>query len=64
MQQCFWNGVTPKSHIWLDWLWFETEHFSLTDDIVPLIVISVGYPAAPVKAEEKHDAANIHLNGW
>ena len=36
----------------------------LPENIVPLSIISLGYPAAGKPSEDRYDSAKVHLNHW
>ena len=40
------------------------KQFELTENIVPVSLISLGYPDEEVKAEERFKKDKIHYNKW
>jgi nitroreductase len=40
------------------------KEFTLPSEIIPVALISLGYPKEVVTAEERFDIKKIHFNGW
>jgi len=40
------------------------KEFSLPSEIIPIALISLGYPNEVITAEDRYDLGKIHFNGW
>ncbi|MBI5021310.1 MAG: nitroreductase family protein [Ignavibacteriales bacterium] len=55
-----WVGVYPRE----DRVKYITDFFSLPKHIIPLCIISLGYPAEQVEQTERFDKSRIHIEQW
>ncbi len=55
-----WTGVYPYE----DRMAVVKRLLRLPDNVIPLNVIPVGYPAGNTAAKKKYDKKNIHFNAW
>lgn len=55
-----WIGAFPMKEI----MESVSKFFSLPENIVPIAIVSLGYPAETVTAEERFIPEKIHYNKW
>lgn len=55
-----WLGVYPREDR-VDGL---KKLFEIPENVIPLAVISIGYPAESKEASQRYDEKKIHLNKW
>lgn len=55
-----WTAIYPDKKL-MD---FVRKELAIPKEVIPLNMIPVGYPAGKEKAQDKFDAANIHLEHW
>lgn len=55
-----WIGIHPMKEIMEP----VSEYFNLPEHIIPVSMVSIGYPAEKVEAENRFNKEKIHLNKW
>lgn len=55
-----WTAVYPDKKL----MGFVRKELAIPEEVIPLNMIPVGYPAGKEKALNKFDAANIHREHW
>ena len=55
-----WLGVYPKEERVAE----IRKQFKLPEHVVPLCVLSIGYPAEPSGRVDRYQAARVHTNTW
>lgn len=55
-----WTGVYPDP----ERVKGVQQHLGMPENIIPLAVVPIGYPAGPQKPKDKWNPENIHFNRW
>jgi nitroreductase len=55
-----WLGVYPRE----DRVAGLKKLLDIPENVIPLAVISIGYPAESKEASQRYDEKKIHLNKW
>lgn len=55
-----WTAVYPNQEL----ISFVRKELNIPDNVIPLNIIPIGYPAGNEKAQDKYSEANVHLEHW
>ncbi len=55
-----WIGIHPMKEIMEP----VSKYFNLPENIIPISMVSIGYPAEKVEAEDRFNKNKIHMNKW